>query len=74
MDRAQESEALTRRNPGGSIWHSAQNSDITRQERQVAISRQQVTHITIMFNKKIKFTGEVGNGNLPLDQTFSAYR
>jgi hypothetical protein len=27
-----------------------------------------------MFDKKIKFTGEIGNGNLPLDQTISAYR
>jgi hypothetical protein len=23
---------------------------------------------------KIKFTGEIGNGNVPLDQTISAYR
>jgi hypothetical protein len=39
MDRAQESEVLTRRDPGGSIRHSAQNSDITREERQAAINR-----------------------------------
>jgi hypothetical protein len=32
MDRAQEREVLTRRDPGGSIPHSAQNSDITREE------------------------------------------
>jgi hypothetical protein len=37
MDRAHESEVLTRRDPGGSIWHSAQNWDITRKERQAAI-------------------------------------
>jgi hypothetical protein len=74
IDRAQESEALTRRDPGRSIRHSAQNSDITRKERQAAISLQQVTNITKMFDKKMKFTGEVGNGNVPLDQTISAYR
>jgi hypothetical protein len=33
MDRAQESEVLMGRDPGGSIRHSAQNSDITRKER-----------------------------------------
>jgi hypothetical protein len=38
MDRAQESEVLTRRDPDGSIRHSAQNSDITREERLAAIS------------------------------------
>jgi hypothetical protein len=27
-----------------------------------------------MFDKKIKFTGEIGNGNVPLDQTIAAYR
>jgi hypothetical protein len=35
MDRAQESEALTRLDPGGSIRPSAQNLDIIREERQV---------------------------------------
>jgi hypothetical protein len=74
MDRAQESEVLTRRDPCGSIRHSAQNSDISREERQAAISRQQVTNITKTFHKKMKFTGEIGNGNVPLDQTISAYR
>jgi hypothetical protein len=39
MDRAQESEALTRCDPGGSIRHNAQNSDITREEKQAGISR-----------------------------------
>jgi hypothetical protein len=73
-DRAQESKVLTRRDAGGSIRHSVQNSDITREERQAAISRQQVTNITIMFDKKMKFTGEIGNGNVPLYQTISAYR
>jgi hypothetical protein len=72
MSRAQESEVLTRRDPGGSIRHSAQNSDVTREERQAAISRQQVTNITKMFDKKMKFTGEISN--VPLDQTISAYR
>jgi hypothetical protein len=61
------------RDPGGSIRHSAQNSDITREERQAAISRQ-VTNITKMFNKKMRFTGEIGSGNVPLEQTISAYR
>jgi hypothetical protein len=74
MDRAHESEVLTRLEPGGSIRHSAQNSDITREERQAAKSRQQVTNITKMFDKKMRFTGEIGNGNVPLDQTTSAYR
>jgi hypothetical protein len=74
MDRAQESEVLTRREPGGSIRHSAQNSDITCEERQAALSRQQVTNITKMFDKKMNFTGEIGNGNAPLDQTISAHR
>jgi hypothetical protein len=74
MNRAQESEVLTRRDPGGSIRHSAQNSDITGEERQAAISRQQVTNITKMFDKKMRFTGRFGNGNVPLDQTISAYR
>jgi hypothetical protein len=46
MDRAKESEVLARSDPGGYIRHSAQNSDITREERQAAISRQQVTNIT----------------------------
>jgi hypothetical protein len=32
MDRAQEREVLTRRDPGGSIRHSAQHLDITREE------------------------------------------
>jgi hypothetical protein len=73
-DRAQESEALTRRDPGGSIRHSVQNSDINYEERQAAISRQQVTNITKTFDKKMKFTGEIGNGNISLDQTISAYR
>jgi hypothetical protein len=73
-DRAQESEVLTRRDPGGSIRHRAHNSDITREERQAAISRQQVTNITKMFDKKMRFTGEIGNGNVPRDQTISAYR
>jgi hypothetical protein len=27
-----------------------------------------------MFDKKLKFTREIGNGNVPLDQTISAYR
>jgi hypothetical protein len=27
-----------------------------------------------MFDKKVKFTEEIGNGNVPLDQTISAYR
>jgi hypothetical protein len=27
-----------------------------------------------MFKKKMRFTGEIGNGNVPLDQTISAYR
>jgi hypothetical protein len=54
--------------------HSAQNSDITREERQAAISRQKVTNITKMFDKKMRFTGEIGNGKVPLDQTISAYR
>jgi hypothetical protein len=27
-----------------------------------------------MIDKKMKFTGDTGNGNLPLDQTISAYR
>jgi hypothetical protein len=72
MDRAQESKVLTRRNPGGSIRHSAQNSDITREERQAALSRQQVTNITKMFDKKMRFTGEIGNGNVPLDQCSAA--
>jgi hypothetical protein len=27
-----------------------------------------------MFVKKMKFTGEMGNGNVPLDQTISEYR
>jgi hypothetical protein len=74
MDRAQESEVLTRRDAGGSIRHSAQNSDITREGRQAALSRQQVTNVTKMFDKKMRFTGEIGNGNVPLDQTISAYR
>jgi hypothetical protein len=74
MDRAQESEVLTRRDPGGSIRHRAQNSDIAREERQTDLSRQQVTNITKMFVKKMRFTGEIGNGNVPLDQTISAYR
>jgi hypothetical protein len=74
MDRVQEREVLTRRDPGGSIRHSAQNLDITCEERQAVISRQQVTDITIMFDKKMKVTGEIGNGNVPLDQTISAYR
>jgi hypothetical protein len=74
MDRAQESDALTRRDPGGSIRHSAQNSDIIRKERQAALSQQQVTNITKMFDKKMRFTGEIGNGKVPLDQTISAYR
>jgi hypothetical protein len=67
MDRAQEREVLTRRDPGGSIRHSAQNSDITREQRQAAISRQQVTNITKIIDKKMKFTGDIGNGNVPLD-------
>jgi hypothetical protein len=33
-----------------------------------------VTNITKVFAKKMKFTGEIGNGNVPLDQTISAYR
>jgi hypothetical protein len=75
MDRAQESEVLTRRDPGGSIRHTAQNSDITRKERRAALSRQQVTNITKkMFDKKMRFTGEIANGNVPLDQIISAYR
>jgi hypothetical protein len=74
MDRAQESEVLTRRDPGGSIRNSAQNSDITREERQAAISREPVTNITFLFDKKMNFTGEIGNGTVPLDQTISAYR
>jgi hypothetical protein len=74
MDRVQESEVLTRRDSGGSIRHSALNSDITREERQAAISRKQVTNITKMFDKKMKFTGEIVNGKVPLDQTISAYR
>jgi hypothetical protein len=74
MDRAQKSKALTRLNPGGSIRHSAQNSDITREERQAAISRQQLTNITKMFDKKMKFTGGIGNGTVPLDRTISTYR
>jgi hypothetical protein len=69
MDRAQEREVLPRRDPGGSIRHSNHNSDITREERQAAISRQQVTNITKMFDKKMKFTGEIGNGNVSLDKT-----
>jgi hypothetical protein len=74
MDRAQESEVLTRHDPGGSIRHSTQNSDITREEIQASLSRQQVTNITKIFDKKMRFTGEIGNGNVPLDQTISAYR
>jgi hypothetical protein len=74
IDRTQEREVLTRRDPGGSIRHSAQNSDITYEERQAAVSRQQVTNTTKMFDKKMKFTGEIGNGNVPLDQTISTYR
>jgi hypothetical protein len=74
FDPAQESEVLTRRDPGGSIRHSAQNSDITRKERQAALSRQQVTNIKKMFDKKMRCTGEIGNDNVPLDQTISAYR
>jgi hypothetical protein len=74
MDRAKESEVLTRLDPGGSIRHSAQNSDITREERQASISRQQVTNITKMFDKNMKFTGEIGNGNVTLGQAISAYR
>jgi hypothetical protein len=74
MDRAQESEVLTRRDPCASIRHSAQNSDHTREERKAAISRQQVTNIAKMFDKKMKFTGEICNGNVPLDQTISAHR
>jgi hypothetical protein len=27
-----------------------------------------------MFDKEMEFTGEIGNGNVPLDQTISAYR
>jgi hypothetical protein len=27
-----------------------------------------VTNITKMFDKKVKFAGEIGNGNVPLDQ------
>jgi hypothetical protein len=27
-----------------------------------------------MFDKKMRFTGEIGNGNVPLDQTISAFR
>jgi hypothetical protein len=27
-----------------------------------------------MFDKKVTFTGEIGNGNVPLNQTISAYR
>jgi hypothetical protein len=27
-----------------------------------------------MFDKKMRFTGEISNGNVPLDQTNSAYR
>jgi hypothetical protein len=72
MDRVQKSEVLTRLDPGGSIRHSAQNSDITREERQAALSRQQVTNITKMFDKKLRFTGEIGNGNVPLDQCSAA--
>jgi hypothetical protein len=74
MDRAQESEVLTRRDLGGSIRHSAQNSGITREARQAAISRQQVTNVTKLFDKMMKFTGEIGNGNVPLNKTISAYR
>jgi hypothetical protein len=74
MDRAQESEVLTRRDTGGSIRHSAQNLDITREEKQAALSRQQLTNITKMFEQKMRFTGEIGNGNVPLDQTISVYR
>jgi hypothetical protein len=73
MDRAQERAVLTRRDPDGSIRHSAQNSDITREKIQASMSRQKVTNITKMFDKKLKFTGEIGNGNVPLDQTISWY-
>jgi hypothetical protein len=52
MDRAQESEVLTRREPSGSIPHSAQNSDVTGEERQAAISRQHVTNITKMLTRR----------------------
>jgi hypothetical protein len=27
-----------------------------------------------MFDKKMRFTGEIGNGSVPLDQTISACR
>jgi hypothetical protein len=57
MERAQESKVLARRDPGGSIRHSAQNLDITRAESQATLSRQQVTNITKMFDKKMRFTG-----------------
>jgi hypothetical protein len=70
IDRAQESEVWTRRDPGESIRHSAQNSDITREERQAALSRQQVTNVTKMFDKTMRFTGEIGNGNVPLYHLF----
>jgi hypothetical protein len=56
------------------LTDSAQNSNITREESQAAISRQQVTDITKMFDKKKKFSGEIGNGNVPLDNAISAYR
>jgi hypothetical protein len=73
MDRAQD-EVLTRHDSDGSIRHSAQNLDLTREERQAPISRQQVTNITKIFGTKMKFAGVNENGNMPLDQTISAYR
>jgi hypothetical protein len=41
---------------------------------QAVISRQQVTNITRILDKEMKFTGEIGNCNVPLDQTISADR
>jgi hypothetical protein len=74
MDCAQEREVLTRRGLGGFFRHSAQNPDISNEERQAASSRKQVTNITKMVDKNMKFIGEIDNGKVPLDQTISAYR
>jgi hypothetical protein len=52
MDRVQESEVLTRCDPGGIIRHTPWNLNITRDERQAAICRQQVANISKIFDKK----------------------
>jgi hypothetical protein len=58
MDRVQESEVMTRRDPGGSIRPSAQNMETTRDERQAAISRQQVSNFTKIVRQEGDIHGE----------------